>query len=155
MLRLDWLLDIEVAMLYRVIYEDSDTPQYDIYNVMDCVDNNILTHIMVNTLSNCYLYDFRYGFTCYYNYSVNKDSIRLILRELDSLILPPSSHIDHDSFFDKAYSKNRVIGFLMHLINCLRLRFKSGEVLLANLNNENIVVSRGSKVKQIGFLPEL
>jgi len=92
------LYDEEVIALYYHIYEDDKEPKYSIYNALRYADNSILTHIHQRKNSNVqsgHLTDHRYGFTIYYMFQIKGDSIRLIIRESDSLFYPSSKEHTH------------------------------------------------------------
>jgi hypothetical protein len=141
---LESLYDEEIIALHYHIFEGEKEPQYDIYEALSHADNSILTHIRHRKNREHprgHLTDHRYGFTMYYMLQLNGNSIRLIIRELDTLFSPPSQEHTH---FKKEWFVKHTHGYLKHLINCLEVEYTSGEVVLHRVYNHDCIVNRSS-----------
>lgn len=138
------LYDEEIIDFYESIYEGETTPQNDLHTVLNRVDNSILTSIfsnLKNTKQNEHMTDHRFGFTFYYNFQINGDSLRLVIRELDTLFRPPTEMNFYHSLYKKEWFLNYTYGYLKYLINSLKTEFKSGEVVLHRVYNHDCIIT--------------
>jgi len=84
-----WLLDTEIAHLHASVFQDPKNPNTDIFNVLEDLDNNILTKIFMmrergKSYANSHFYDFRFGLEIYYHLRIDGNKISFIIREFDS-----------------------------------------------------------------------
>jgi hypothetical protein len=138
------LLDEEIVSLYYHIFEGETEPQYNIYDALAFADNSILTHIRHKSSGpnrRGHMTDHRFGFTFYYNFEIQGDSIRLVIRELDTLFGPSVREHFYNSLFKKAWFINYTYGYLQHLIKCLQKEFNSGKVVLHRVFNHDCIIT--------------